>query len=68
MCAAAAALLLLQGCLPDKLFAAFKPIPREDFGGGEGEGQGEEDPFEPSELPSAGGGGTQDAGDVAMGE
>lgn len=64
-CAAAA---LLQGCLPDKLFAAFKPIPREDFGGGEGEA--EEDPFEPSELPSACGG-TQDAGDgaaAAMGE
>lgn len=56
-------LLLLQGCLPNKLFAAFKPIPQEDFaGGGEGEEGGEEDPFEPSELPSAGGGGTQDAG------
>lgn len=53
------------GCLPDKLFAAFKPIPRDDFGGGAEDGQeGEEDPFEPSELPSAGGG-TQDAVDAA---
>jgi hypothetical protein len=63
-------LLLSQGCLPDKLFAAFKPIPREDLGD---DGQeGEQDPFEPSELPSAGGGTQDAAGGVdaaaAMGE
>lgn len=41
-------LVHVQGCLPDKLFAALKPIPREDAA----EGDEEEDPFEPSELPS----------------
>lgn len=43
------------GCLPDKLFSAFKPIPREDA---EEDGV-DDDPFEPSELPS---GATQDEG------
>lgn len=32
--------------MPDRLFAAFKPIPRD---GGQGE---DEDPYEPSELPT----------------
>lgn len=50
-----------QGCLPDKLFAAFKPIPREDEdeaageGGDGGAAAAYEDPFEPSELPGAAG-------------
>lgn len=54
-----AAAMCLQGCLPDKLFAAFKPIPREDAA------ECEEDPFEPSELPS---GETQDEGQADMAE
>jgi hypothetical protein len=53
-------LLCMQGCLPDKLFAALKPIPREDAAEGE-----EEDPFEPSELPS---GATQEEGQDDMAE
>jgi hypothetical protein len=54
---APAAAAAVQGCLPDKLFAAFRPIPREDAA------EGVEDPFEPSELP--GSGATQDEGDMA---
>ena len=49
----------IQGCLPDRLFSAFKPIPRDDDDMEEGEG---DDPFEPSELPS---GATQEDGQPA---
>lgn len=47
--------------MPDKLFSAFKPIPREDA---DEEGV-DDDPFEPSELPS---GATQDEGQADAAE